>query len=112
MSYYSLCGELRLLIHRVELKLSSKFFNLSFVSGLLIYRVELKLDPSQALKVGLAGVANLPCGVETLYQSLYLTPCRWLLIYRVELKRLRAGSMVPLHRRLLIHRVELKPNKP
>ena len=45
MSYYSLCGELRLLIHRVELKPLVGAETMAFLSLLLIHRVELKRRP-------------------------------------------------------------------
>ncbi len=65
MSYYSLCGELRLLIYRVELKLLLHNRFISSGNKLLIYRVELKLVSARLNFFMIVLVANLPCGVET-----------------------------------------------
>ena len=88
MSYYSLCGELRLLIHRVELKPSPISFQQNPQWKLLIHRVELKL-----LNIDILG------GI----------PGKALLIHRVELKRGSPGFQAEAPEQLLIHRVELKP---
>ena len=86
MSYYSLCGELRLLIHRVELKLDLGQFLFNQESVLLIHRVELKQEAYFIMR---------PYSLK-------------LLIHRVELKRIFFTFYSLYRSLLLIHRVELK----
>ena len=91
MSYYSLCGELRLLIHRVELKLRIVLKSIMTIYKLLIHRVELKPLSLPVCNIADCVVANPPCGVETAAMRGNSSMIKTLLIHRVELKRAWKG---------------------